>query len=399
MCHNIHRLLALCLLICLPLLPAHACRYNVRDLGFIEGTNDFYTLYGFVRQDTPPDLLSQLTQAAREAFPETNVRFEAVNIDRQKDHAAMQHVAKSSLAAFPALLLVSPDGQVLPVPIPEAGASFTASLTAALKEIVSSPKRAEISQQAAQAFGVVLLIEGTEAQANQQARSVVSQAIADITADMRNLPKTIIRPPVMVSLAPELYAPEKVLLWSLGLNTEPANSPRAAVIYGKARWIGPLMRGPEISAANLTGILAVVGADCECGMDITWTRGTRLPGKWDEALHAQATKSLGFDPEDPLVKLEAEGILRRQMAASADRAGDKEVASPALGVPSPSQTLSTGPTTNASSLGKSSRKTSLSPALAESGFAFSRLAWTLGAMALLAIAAAGLILWRPWRRQ
>jgi hypothetical protein len=391
--------LALCLLIWLPVLPTHACRYNVRDLGFVDGTNDFYTLYGVVRQDTPGETVGQFTQAAQAAFQDANVRFEVINVDRQKEHAALQYVAKWSLAAFPALVLVSPDGHSLPVPIPEAGSSFAASLTAALKEIVSSPKRTELIQQAVQAYGVVLLIEGAEAQANQQARRAINQAIAAITADMRNLPKPIVRPPVMVSLAPELYAPEKLLLWSLGLNTEPTNSPRAAVIYGKARWIGPLMRGPEISEANLTGILAVVGADCECGMDIAWTRGTRLPGQWGEALHAQATKSLGFDAEDPLVKLEAERILGRQMAASGDPSGYKEVALPTLAGPSPGQTLSTGPATNAASLRASSRKTSLNPALAENGFVLGRLAWTLGAMALLAIAAAGLILWRTSRRR
>jgi hypothetical protein len=390
--------LALCLLAWLPVFPTHACRYNVRDLGFVDGANDFYTLYGFVCQDTPAETVSQFTQAAQAAFEDGNVRLEVVVTDRQKEHAAMQYVAKWSLAAFPALVLVSPDGQSLPVPIAEAGVSLAARLTPALKEIVSSPKRAEIMQQAARSYGVVLLIEGAEAPANQQASIAVNRAIAAVAADIKNLPKPIVRPPVMVSLAPELYAQEKVLLWSLGLNTEPANSPRAAVIYGKARWIGPVMHGPEITEANLTGILAVVGADCECGMDITWTRGTRLPGKWDQALHAQATKSLGFDPEDPLVKLESERILGRQSGASGDSSGYKQVALPALAGSSPGQTLPNAPATNAPSLRASSQKTSLSPALAENSFVLSRLACTLGAIALAAIAAAGLILWRSRRR-
>jgi len=103
-----------------------------------------------------------------------------------------------------------------------------------------------------------------------------------------------------------------VLLWSLGLDPTRITEPRAAVLFGKARWIGPLMKGAEISEPNLTGIFSLVGADCECDLDPTWIQGTRLPVRWEPKLHALVTKSLGFDPENPLIKIEVSRILGRR---------------------------------------------------------------------------------------
>jgi hypothetical protein len=122
-------------------------------------------------------------------------------------------------------------------------------------------------------------------------------------------------------LKADSLAREKVLLWSLGLGPTAAPQPRAALLYGTARWLGPLMMGEEISEPNLTGILSIIGADCECGLDISWTLGTRLPVRWDEKVHAQVARALGFDPESPLVKLEAGRIMGRRAPATAVPAG------------------------------------------------------------------------------
>jgi hypothetical protein len=120
---------------------------------------------------------------------------------------------------------------------------------------------------------------------------------------------------------------ERIALWSLHLTPEATSEPRAAVIYGKARWIGPLMKGREIAAGNLARLFAIVGADCECGMDLAWTRGTVLPVRWTASVHQTATKSLGFDPLDPLVQIEAARILER--FASGSRGGSRRNGGPA----------------------------------------------------------------------
>ncbi len=128
---------------------------------------------------------------------------------------------------------------------------------------------------------------------------------------MQSLPKPITHPPELVVLPASTLTQERILLWSLGLSNAPTAEPRAVVVYGRARWIGPAMKGDEIAERNLAGLLSIIGADCECGLDVAWALGTRLPVHWDEARHAQAAKALAFDPENPLVKAEVSRIAAR----------------------------------------------------------------------------------------
>jgi hypothetical protein len=89
------------------------------------------------------------------------------------------------------------------------------------------------------------------------------------------------------------------------------------------------MKGEEITEPNLTGILSIIGADCECGLDVSWTQGTPLPIRWDGKLHAQAAKMLGFDPESPIVKLEASRIIGERRSSPVASTGS-EFGSPAV---------------------------------------------------------------------
>lgn len=303
-----------------------ACRYNVRDVGFVDLETEPYHLYAFVRQDTPAAEVSLLKASAELVLRDSNVSVEVVNIDEQKQHPALKHLPADSAVSFPAAVLVSPDGQALPLTLAKPGQPFREAVAAALDEIVSSPTREEIVRTVSQTFGAVLLIEGEDADANSGARKTIADAIEQIRAQMKWLPKAIAEPPVMLVLDAASLAREKVLLWTLRSNTEPASEPRAAVLYGKARWIGPLMKGEEIAERNLTGIFSIIGADCECGLDISWTQGTRLPVRWDQALHTQVAKALGFDPENPLVKIEVSRILGRRGSSTAPAVGYQELA-------------------------------------------------------------------------
>ena len=127
------------------------------------------------------------------------------------------------------------------------------------------------------------------------------------------LPKPIARPPEIVTLDQQSLDRERVLLWSLGLKPQDINEPCAAVLYGRGRWIGPLFKGGRLTADPLTEMLLVIGSDCECGLDHRFLQGTMLPVRWDEGLREKMVKSLGFDPEDPMVKMEMVSIVRRGM--------------------------------------------------------------------------------------
>jgi hypothetical protein len=275
-----------------------------------------YYLYGYVTADTPEDTIATFRQISYSALTDSNIKFEIINATHQKDHPSMKFFDTSGIKSFPVAVLVSPDGQSLPVAFTEPDRPFKQTFGAALRDVLSSPKREEILEQAIRAYAVVLVIEGPDAQENRRVREAASAAIERIRVQMPIMPKLIANPPVQVVVDSNSLSTEKVLLWSLGLDADKVNTPCVTVVYGRARRIGPILTGAEITEVRLTNILAVVGADCECGLDRKWVLGTMLPVRWDGKTQAQVAKALGFDPENPMVKMEVSQILRRGLISS-----------------------------------------------------------------------------------
>jgi len=303
--------LVICLWGCIQTHPALACRYNVRETGFVDLGIEPYYLFGYVSKDTPAEITSTFKQVSYAALMDSSIRLEIIDANQQKDHPAMKFLDLWSIQSFPAAVLVSPDGQSLPVPVTKPGQPFKQTLWSALDDILLSPKREEIVQQVSKTFGAVLLIEGTDAEQNKRAKAAASGAIEKVSTQMEWMPKSIAHPPVLLTIDSESLSREKILLWSLGLDAEKVNEPYAVVLYGRARWIGPLFKGEEITEAYLANVLFVIGADCECGFDYRWLQGTMLPVRWDEKAQARVAESLGFDPENPMVKMEMSRIIGR----------------------------------------------------------------------------------------
>jgi len=235
----------------------------------------------------------------------------------------MKYFHQWSIQSFPSAVLVSPDGQSLSVAVAEPNRPFRETLTSALEDILSSPKRKEILKQVIESYATVLLIEGPDDQENKKARQAISAAIEQVSAQMEFLPKPIANPPALVVMEQKSLRQEEILLWSLGLDANSqggrlsaeVNQPHAAVFYGRARWIGPLFKGEQIDEYNLASVLFVVGADCECGFDYRWLQGTMLPARWGQKMQARVAENLGFDPENPMVKMEMSRIVGRGYSA------------------------------------------------------------------------------------
>ena len=303
---------------------AVACRYNVRETGFVDLGAEPYVLCGYVDGNTPADIKTGLQRISDEVLAESNVIVRVIDTDRQKDHPAMKHLDAND-AANPSAVLISPDGQVLRVSITQPGLSaqtmagepFEKTFRAALSRILSSPKRRELLLRVSRAYGVVLLIEGPDAGQNEKAKQAALAAIEQVKSQMEFLPKPIAHPPELVVMDSNSLADERILLWSIGLEAKDVNEPHAIIIYGRARWIGPLFKGEQITEDDLAGVLFVIGADCECGFDYRWLQGTMLPAKWDQKTHERAVESLGFDPESPMIKMEIGSIIGRGMGGYA----------------------------------------------------------------------------------
>jgi len=372
---------------------ALACQYNVRDVGFVELENEGYTFYGCVGANTPADLLTTLMEAASSAFKDSNIQWEIVKADDRPEHAVWKQLGGVPASPTPVGMLLSPEGAWLRQPLFEPGRRFAQTCAAALEELVTSPTREEVVRKAAQAFGVILLVEGPRPEENLRARQSIARAIDEIAGQLKTLPKPIAQPPALVVLESAAVVRERVLLWSLGLEAEQAKATRAAVIYGKARWIGPLMRGEEISEGNLARIFSIIGADCECGMDLSWTRGTRLPVRWGEALQKQLANALGFDPESPMLKAEMGRILARSQVRQ-PKAPDSTGLAPGAIPNAPHGPASDATTpTNAPAI----RPPALTPVVAQSESVFYRSVAALAVLGLLVLGAGALILVRARR--
>jgi len=292
--------------------PALACRYNVRETGFVDLGAEPYVLCGYVDGNTPADIKTGLRQISDELLAESNVIVRVIDTDRQKDHPAMKHFDANDVSN-PSAVLISPDGQILRVAITQPGLPFEKVFRAVLNRILSSPKRRELLLQVSMAYGVVLLIEGPDAAQNEKARQAALAAIEQVKSQMEFLPKPIAHPPELVVMDSNSLADERILLWSIGLEPKDVNEPHAVIIYGRARWIGPIFKGEQITEDDLASVLFVIGADCECGFDYRWLQGTMLPAKWDQKTHERAVESLGFDPESPMIKMEIGSIIGRGM--------------------------------------------------------------------------------------
>ncbi len=301
------------LLVCLGGAPALACRYNVRETGFVDLGIESYLFVGYVGDSVLEEQVSTFKEVCEEALAESNIQFELVNVDQQKDHKALTLPEFAGADSAPSAVLISPDGQRLAIDITEDGRPFKETLSEALDEITSSPVRTEILEGTAKNYGVVLLIEGPEAKANSDANEAAVEAVKTVESEMEYLPKPIANPPVTVTLDANSLADEKILLWSMGLDVNDVNDALGAIFYGSGRWIGPLFRGSQIEAQNLLSVLYVVGGDCECGLDYRWVQGTMLPVKLSEKVHSLAVESLGFDPENPMIKMEIGSIIGRSL--------------------------------------------------------------------------------------
>ena len=313
----------LCLLIFLAVVfrsvPVCACAYNVRDVGYVDLGIQPYIFYGFVSDKTPEATISTFTNLSDATLLDTGVWAEVVNIDQQKDHPALKYLAPNlnpdpgpkKRISLPAAVLVSPDGRSLFIPVTRGGKPFRQTLLDALDNIVSSPLRKQLVKQLPKSFAVVVLIDGPREQDNKAARQAATESIGVISEQMSFMPKPIFHPPTMMEVDSKSIADEKILLWSLGLDIDKdPNTITAAVLYGRAKRIGPLLRGEQVNEYNLTTILSIVGADCECGLDRSWILGMPTPIKWDEQAQNIVAQNLGFDPENPMIKMEISRIIR-----------------------------------------------------------------------------------------
>lgn len=288
-----------------------ACEYNVRDIGFVELEPQPYRLFLLTAAGAAADRGGILSKSTADLLRDANVAFAAVRLDGSEPSGVRQLAEARHVTNFPAFLLVAPDQRATTVPLDPSAANPAHAARAAVAEVVSSPLREAILKRIVESYALVLRVEGRDAALNQQARTATDAAVRQLTDGLAWLPKPIQQPPAVLVLPAGQTAREHILLWSLGLEAGQPEEPAVAVLYGRGRRIGPVLRGRDIRSAALYHRLAVVGQDCECSLDRAWLRGPVMPARWDAGLQRRVVAELGFDPENPMSKANVHAILAR----------------------------------------------------------------------------------------
>ena len=304
-----------------------ACKYSVRDVGFVDLSEDQYGLYLFLSAQAPEGMSRDARTIATATFLESNLSLQVAHLGLDPEHASLWMAEAIGINSYPAALLRSPDGRSLKIPLP--GASTKAvtedDLWNLMEATVTSPKREWLLGKLLDAFSVVVLLESTDTEQNDAAHEAIEGAIDSIKELMPRMPKPVDTPPTVLTIPSGERSQESIMLWSLGFDLDLTDEPQVAILIGRGRRLGPPLQGGLITRTKLQQMMALIGQDCECDLDRSWMQGPMVPLRWDSDQQQLAYKKLAFDPENPLVKAEISRILARGPNARGEASGQSAV--------------------------------------------------------------------------
>ena len=271
---------------------AWACRYSVRDTGFVDLGLEAYRLRWVTESGASAEVRSKAELLLRDS-----------NIVWDEDPTG---------GGFPraaGLYLRDVEGRILSLPLPNP--SDATAVLRGVEMAVTSPLRERVYREGLRAYALVLLLEGTDGVANARVRQDVDSAITATARLLSSMPKPVETPPQLVAVSLKEQATEKVLVWGLGLDPASTDSPRVVLVFGRGRRLGLPLEGPLITQTALRDRLLLIGQDCECDLDRAWLKGPLLPGRWGRELQQAALDTLGFDPGNPMVRAEISRIVER----------------------------------------------------------------------------------------
>jgi len=292
--------------------PAMACRYNVRDTGFVDLGASYYGFSWTGPVSAPGNLLSEPdagklkpSDSLREVLRDTNLLFpQNPTTPKTPPGAASQPPADDKNPAVQ-ITITAPDGRELSLPCPADADSL-----AMVAQLVDSPLQRELIERLLGCHSVVLLVEGVDEAENKAARDLIEQTLEETQKASALWPKPIDHPPEMVFLPQSEKNEERLLLWCLEVDAD-VPDPQFVVLFGRGRKLGPVLTLDEVRAGELSGLLSIVSMDCECEYNVAPLIGPMIPHRWTTEHEAQVVKLLDFDPGNPLVQSEVRHILTR----------------------------------------------------------------------------------------
>ncbi len=304
------------LLLAFGMADATACRYTVREIGYSRAYATPYQLLLPMPEGFPEALRSEAEKLCRTALGDANI---SARLAGRQELDSLTAAHSEPRAKENEALLISPRGRILRYGISLTLDNWKSALWDILDWACLSPVRKQLNQRLTQSYCVVLFLPGRDSRENALYQARAEQSIQEIKKIMPGLPKPVSQAPALIILDPDQMRQEDLLLWSLECDSQTAH-PRAAVIYGRARRLGPVLEQETFTEQNLISLLALVGADCECGLDRSGILGLMLPSRWGGGLQQTTADELGFDVENPTVLMEMEQILSLNAPAPAGAA-------------------------------------------------------------------------------
>lgn len=280
----------------------------MREIGFADFGKDSYQFVLFKDSrisDADAKLCKNISYAA---LLDANITVQVIDVQKEKTSPLLVSYKKSDTGEIPNAILVSPEGGAKEF-VFNNSEDFTQTVWNILEEIVTSSARDKLIEKIIESYGVVYFIEGINSIENIKARKIVDNSIEEIKHVMMSLPKPVHIPPTIITIESNEIKKESVLLWSLGWKEQDKTRPAVALIYGRGRRMGPLLKDDNIKTDVIKNMLRFIGEDCECGLDRSWMLGTMIPLRWDSKLKAAVLKQYGFDADNPMVISEMSQIL------------------------------------------------------------------------------------------
>ncbi|TVP99868.1 MAG: hypothetical protein EA381_09225 [Planctomycetaceae bacterium] len=318
----------------LPTGIAWACRYTVRDIGFVELRGAEYSLVLSEVDDAAPAggsfrLPEGWAESLARELGGSNLRWQWGGGQEAGSRVPPEMNRARSVVAT----LVDRQGRSLELGLWKSrGGAETAAGADDLEQLVRlvfSPGRERMAREGIGAFAHLVVVEGTDRELNERAWAIAQEAGAAIRKVEPMLPRPIAFPVRVERIGLDQRLRDPVLEWSLGgdpadpAKADAAGSPRepmVAVVYGRGRLAGPVMVGDAIGIHETLAQLALVGESCECETDRRWVEERILPHRWTAGDRQRAAASLGFDPESPLVRAEMIRIVSQGVRDAAERA-------------------------------------------------------------------------------
>ena len=278
---------------------AVACRYTVRDIGFVDLRGPEYVVV--VRGAQARSLIAPL----QERLKDSNVRC-VLESDVRATESAESRLAQ----ATGSLVLLDAEGRALTL-LDDTESLEIEDAKQAIDEALFTPTIDRIAEASCDSFAQMVLISGSNPESNQVAADIMREAEQALRRIEPLLPRPLQYPVKSITVASAQRAEERAFVWSLGLNPDEFAEPVLVVVYGRGRLAGPPMVGDQIELRETLAQLALVGESCECETDRAWLQEKVIPIDWPKDLRANSADLLGFDPESPLVQAEVTRIVSR----------------------------------------------------------------------------------------